>query len=253
MKFLNKLIVTSITGLVISSVSVKTEAQTIQDSIAGSATFGVARAENGAELANFVALTFTSDRNITLDSFSFDFTGSNAIIDGFGFLGSPDFSDVNAFHNDIINDREFTSNLNGFDPGETVVYAFDFKQASTGTGTPYGSDYVNGNINVTFSDGTDLTAPILETDVFEGTANFYDYNFSSPPYELKPEIREMIINLIRENELFISEEDEESQWEPLKLNNFDIAATTPEPVSILGLLLTGGLGLVLKGQKRQKS
>ncbi|MDJ0657993.1 MAG: hypothetical protein QNJ42_00725 [Crocosphaera sp.] len=245
MKFLNKLIVTSITGIVISSISVKTEAANIR----GSATFGV---PGNVEFGNFVTLTFTADEDITLESFSFDFAGSNAIIDATGFnVTPPDFSDVNAYLNNIINDREFTSNLNGFEPGETVVYTFDFDQASTGTGTPLGRDYVNGNINVTFSDGTNLTAPILETDFLEGTANFYHNNFSGLSF-IKPELRE-IIEYLRENELIILTENEEFVFEFEEFQNAEIAATTPEPVSILGLLLMGGSSLILKGKKSQKS
>ena len=245
MKFLSKLIITSITGLAISSVSVKTEAANIR----GSATFGV---PGNVELGNFVTLTFTSDKDITLESFSFDFSGSNAIIDTTGFnVTPPDFSDVNAYRNNIINDREFTSNLNGFEPGETVVYTFDFDQASTRTGTPLGRDYINGSINVIFSDGTNLTAPILETDFFEGTANFYYNNISGLSF-IKPEFQE-IIKYLRENELFIFVGDEENFWEFKELQNAEIAATTPEPVSILGLLLMGGFSLILKGQKSQKS
>lgn len=243
MKFWHKLIVTSITGMIMSSVPVKTEAANIR----GSAIFGV---PGNVELGNFVVLTFTADEPITLDTFSFDFSGSNAIIDPTGFnVTPPDFSDVDAYYNSIINDRQFSSNLNGFESGETVVYTFDFDQASTQTGTPLGSDYVNGTIDVTFSDGTNLTAKILETDELEGTANFRHNNFSLVPVIL-PELQE-IIDYIRENGLVILVGEEDGPVELQRVQNFEIAATTSEPVSIFSLLFTGGL--VLKAKKNQKS
>lgn len=239
MKFFPQLIVTTIITTIISAVPVITQAANIR----GSAIFGV---PDNVELGNFVTLTFTADQPITLDSFSFDFSGSNTIIDNTGFgVTPPDFSDVNAFSNNILNDHQFTSTLNGFESGETVVYTFDFDQASTLTGTPLGRDYLNGSIDVTFSDGTNLNFPILETDFLEGTADFYHNDFHGLSF-IKPELRE-IIAYLRENDLVILVE-EESSWQFERFQNFETfetSATTPEPSSLFTLLLTGVFGFRL--------
>jgi hypothetical protein len=128
------------------------------------------------ELGNYIDFQYDCDLSPSprLTGARVSLVGTNATVNYVGGLvpSTPQVTGATK-----VDNRTVTVTFTCFDPGEKARLGLNLDQASSGTGTPLGSDYVGGTVELTFaglpgSCTIPLTGTFAATDAFRATATF---------------------------------------------------------------------------------
>lgn len=142
------------------------------------------RAEGGGtvagtgELGNHVYLEFTAQYPVRLVSATWNFTGSSVRVGSSPSLVPTSNKGVTSWNfAPVAGSQVFSASFTGFDPGDSLLLGLDLDRGTTGS--PLGTDYEAGNLQLTFSDGTVLVAQFREFDAFNARAMFVTQSTSA--------------------------------------------------------------------------
>jgi hypothetical protein len=128
------------------------------------------------ECGNFIDFYFLSESQpaLRLTHARIDFTGTNAEVDFFGSMCVA--QDQRIAGKTKLTDQIIEVDFVGFGPGECVRLGLDMDQLSWGSGTPLGTDYEGGRVELTFAGlpapcANPLAGTFVETDAFTAQAS----------------------------------------------------------------------------------
>ena len=129
------------------------------------------------EAGNYISFYFVCDarRAYELGRARIDFTGTNVKIDYLGSVVIP--PDDRIVNQTKVGDQILEIDFQGFTSGEEVVLGLDLDLLSSGSGTPYGSTYEGGVVELSFvgppvPGRNPVVAIFAETGTFTAEASF---------------------------------------------------------------------------------